>query len=163
MIKHYYSGRTRTRRHNRRLQAAAHRIGSSVGLLCGIENALCQEQVDLRKESLFSTLDFSSPTSNHRRMDDSDNLDIASPGNGEADATTTGTSTAPQSLVPKQLSLPLPLSIHTALRLHLTQLETSNLIFLTTTDPSTSSSSTSALGSFVYAIPNVSRGTGYKH
>ncbi|MCJ1231236.1 hypothetical protein MMC12_007913 [Toensbergia leucococca] len=54
---------------------------------------------------------------------------------------------------PKQLSLPLPLSPHTTLHIQITRLETSLLVFLTTTDPS-NSAYLSALGSFVYAMPN---------
>ncbi|KAL8756976.1 MAG: hypothetical protein Q9199_002566 [Rusavskia elegans] len=56
-------------------------------------------------------------------------------------------------LHPKQLAIPLPLTPHTTLHMQITTLDTSNLIFLTSTDPS-SSGSQSALGSFVYAMPN---------
>lgn len=56
-------------------------------------------------------------------------------------------------LHPKQLAIPLPLTPHTTLHMQITTLDTSNLIFLTSTDPS-SSASLSALGSFVYAMPN---------
>ena len=59
------------------------------------------------------------------------------------------------SLHEKYLALPLPLSPHTTLHVRITALRTSNMIFLTTTDFSPSSSS-SALGSFIYAMPNVS-------
>ena len=58
------------------------------------------------------------------------------------------------SLHPKHLFLPLPLSPHTTLHLQITALTTSTLVFITTTDPSTTSS-LSALGSFVYSMPNV--------
>ncbi|MCJ1358994.1 MAG: hypothetical protein MMC33_008994 [Icmadophila ericetorum] len=62
-------------------------------------------------------------------------------------------SPAPPSLHPKHIAIPLRLTPHTTLHIQLTQLETSNLIFLTTTDPS-NSNALSALGSFVYAMPN---------
>ncbi|KAL8839607.1 MAG: hypothetical protein Q9176_004348 [Flavoplaca citrina] len=53
----------------------------------------------------------------------------------------------------KQLAIPLPQIPHTTLHMQITTLDTSSLIFLTSTDPSTSGS-LSALGSFVYAMPN---------
>ncbi|KAL8995411.1 MAG: hypothetical protein Q9169_004856 [Polycauliona sp. 2 TL-2023] len=56
-------------------------------------------------------------------------------------------------LQPREFVIPLPLTLHTTLHLQITTLDTSNLIFLTSTDPS-SSGSLSALGSFVYAMPN---------
>lgn len=56
--------------------------------------------------------------------------------------------------LPKQLSIPLPLSAHTTLHVQITCLENSTLTLLTTTDPSTAGS-LSFLGSFVYAMPNV--------
>ena len=55
---------------------------------------------------------------------------------------------------PKDFSFPLRLSPHTTLHIQLTSLATSTLIFLTTKSPA-SPSSASALGSFVYAMPNV--------
>ena len=58
-------------------------------------------------------------------------------------------------LHPQHQSFPLPLTPHTTLHLQTTRLSTSTLIFLTTTDPSTPPS-TAPLGSFIYAIPNVS-------
>ncbi|MCJ1409809.1 hypothetical protein MMC19_003892 [Ptychographa xylographoides] len=64
-----------------------------------------------------------------------------------------GVQSLPPTTQPKHLALPLPLSPHTTLHVRLTLLETSNLIFLTTTDYAGSSTS-SALGSFVYAMPN---------
>ncbi len=66
--------------------------------------------------------------------------------------TTCETSPSP-TLHPKQLAIPLPLTPHTTLHVQITTLDTSNLIFVTSTDPS-SSGSLSALGSFVYAMPN---------
>lgn len=58
------------------------------------------------------------------------------------------------SIHPQQRSIPLPLTPHTTLHMQITSLEISTMIFLTTTDPS-NSSSLSALGSFVYSMPNV--------
>lgn len=55
----------------------------------------------------------------------------------------------------KQISLPLGLSPHITLHIQTTRLETSTRSFLTTTNPS-ASGSLSCLGSFVYAMPNVS-------
>lgn len=69
------------------------------------------------------------------------------------------TSTIPISTTPnpspQERSLPLLLSPHTTLHLQITCLETSTLAFVTTTDPS-NAASLSSLGSFVYAMPNVS-------
>ena len=56
--------------------------------------------------------------------------------------------------VPTAFSLPLRLTPHTTLHLQLTSLANANMIFLTTTSLS-GSSSVSALGSFVYAMPDV--------
>ncbi|MCJ1283063.1 hypothetical protein MMC26_002390 [Xylographa opegraphella] len=64
-----------------------------------------------------------------------------------------GVQLLPPSAPAKHIALPLPRFPHTTLHIRLTRLETSNLIFLTTTDHATSSSS-SALGSFVCAMPN---------
>lgn len=64
--------------------------------------------------------------------------------------------TTPPSTNPIILSIPLPLSPHTSLRVQLTPLATSILAFLTTTSPETTSS-LSSLGSLVYAMPNVRR------
>lgn len=69
-----------------------------------------------------------------------------------AQHTSSETSPSP-TLHPKQLAVPLPLTPHTILHIQITTLDTSNLIFLTSTDPSTSGS-LSTLGSFVYAMPN---------
>lgn len=55
---------------------------------------------------------------------------------------------------PAHIAVPLPYSPHTTLHCQITRLETSNLIFLTSCDSSSGSSQT-ALGSFVYALPNV--------
>lgn len=58
-------------------------------------------------------------------------------------------------IAPNDFSFPLRLSPHTTLHIQLTSLATSTLIFLTTKSPA-NPSSVSALGSFVYAMPNVS-------
>lgn len=60
--------------------------------------------------------------------------------------------TRPES--PQPLSIPLPLSPQITLHVQIKPLETSNLIFITTTDIS-KNPSISALGSFVYSMPNV--------
>lgn len=52
------------------------------------------------------------------------------------------------------LALPLQLTPHTTLHIQLTSHATCTIIFITTSDPSTASS-LSALGSFIYAMPNV--------
>ncbi|MCJ1475423.1 hypothetical protein MMC13_004085 [Lambiella insularis] len=64
-----------------------------------------------------------------------------------------GVQLLPTSHPAQYISLRLSLSPHTTLHIHLTPLPTSTLLFLTTTDHATSAS-TSALGSFVYAMPN---------
>ncbi|KAI4207703.1 MAG: hypothetical protein LQ348_000497 [Seirophora lacunosa] len=68
-------------------------------------------------------------------------------------ASTNHSSQPSPTLNPTHLAVPLPFSPHTTLHLQITRLETSTLIFLSSTDPS-SSGSQSALGSFVYAMPN---------
>lgn len=73
------------------------------------------------------------------------------------DAPPPGVVSIQPSLHPKQMSFPLPLTPHTTLHVQTTRLETSSLIFLTASDPS-NSTSTSSLGSFIYAMPNVSPG-----
>ena len=55
---------------------------------------------------------------------------------------------------PQAVSVALPHIIHTTLHIQVTRFGTSNMVFITTSDPSSSLSS-SALGSFVYAMPNV--------
>lgn len=69
--------------------------------------------------------------------------------------TDSGVQLLPPSVHSKYIALPLPLSPHTTLHIRMTRLETANMVFLTTTDYS-APSTTSALGSFVYAMPNVS-------
>ena len=56
------------------------------------------------------------------------------------------------------LALPLQLTPHTTLHIQLTSHATCTIIFITTSDPS-ASSLLSAMGSFIYAIPNVSCGS----
>jgi len=63
----------------------------------------------------------------------------------------TGTETGAK---PIQLSVALPHSPDTRIRLHLTIHKLSLLLFLTTTSVE-SASTTASVGSFVYAIPNV--------
>ena len=58
-------------------------------------------------------------------------------------------------LKPLELSFLLP-KTHTILQAHLTFLETSIVLFLTTSTIGESSSSLAPMGSFVYAMPNVS-------
>ncbi|KAF6217622.1 hypothetical protein HO133_006724 [Letharia lupina] len=70
-----------------------------------------------------------------------------------SEPTATAATSASPTLHPQQLSVPLPLSPHTTLHVQITPLQTSTMVFLTTTDPS-STSSLSALGSFVYSMPN---------
>jgi hypothetical protein len=62
----------------------------------------------------------------------------------------------PPSFKPLELSFPLPKAPHALLRVHLTFLGTATTLFLTTTAVDESSSTLSALGSFVYAMPDVS-------
>ena len=69
--------------------------------------------------------------------------------------TSAAMSSTTQSTASKQISLPLLLSPHITLHIQTTRLETSTRSFLTTTNPSTIGS-LSCLGSFVYAMPNVS-------
>ena len=58
---------------------------------------------------------------------------------------------------PLELSFPLPKNPHTILQAHLTFFETSTMLFLTTSTIGESSSTLAPLGSFVYAMPNVSQ------
>ena len=82
-------------------------------------------------------------------------LDAVSPEQSPPESTAAASASSPSpTLHLQQLSVPLPLSPHTTLHIQITSLEKSTMVFLTTTDPA-SSSSLSALGSFVYSIPNV--------
>lgn len=78
----------------------------------------------------------------------------AHPSTAPQEASPAAVEPAPSTVRPQCLSVPLSHIIHTTLHIQLTRYETSNMIFLTNTDPS-SSPSTSPLGSFVYAMPNV--------
>lgn len=49
----------------------------------------------------------------------------------------------------------MPNALHTKIHVHITNQSNSLLLLATTTDPSTPSSSPTALGSFVYALPNL--------
>ena len=80
---------------------------------------------------------------------------MAASENDVREDTGSGVQVLPPSVHAKYIALPLPLSPHTTFHIRITHLETSNMIFLTTTDYS-ASAGTSALGSFVYAMPNVS-------
>lgn len=62
---------------------------------------------------------------------------------------------------PVQLSIPLPHAPDTRIRLQLSILEKSILLFLTTTSAE-STGSAAPLGSFVYALPNVRNGLSKK-
>lgn len=56
---------------------------------------------------------------------------------------------------PLEISLPLPKSLHTTAHIHLTFLDTSAMVFLTTTTPGDSAGCARPMGSFVYAMPDV--------
>lgn len=59
-------------------------------------------------------------------------------------------------LKPKELSFPLPKALHTTGHVHLTFLGHCATIFLATSTPGDSAGSIKPLGSFVYAMPDVS-------
>jgi len=59
-------------------------------------------------------------------------------------------------LKPQQLSFPLPRALHTTGHVHLTFLDHCIMAFLTTSTPGDSAGSIKPLGSFVYAMPDVS-------
>lgn len=63
--------------------------------------------------------------------------------------------TSPQ-LQPKELSFPLSKVLHTTAHVHLTVLETCVMVFVTVTTPGEGTGSTKPMGSFVYAMPDVS-------
>lgn len=56
---------------------------------------------------------------------------------------------------PREISFPLPKNADYILHMHLTFLETSLILFLTTTKRDESGSTLAAMGSFVYAMPDV--------
>lgn len=61
-----------------------------------------------------------------------------------------------QQLKPQEISFPLPKALHTTAHVHLTFLETCAMVFLSTTTPGDSAGSVASMGSFVYAMPDVS-------
>jgi len=62
-------------------------------------------------------------------------------------------------LKPLELSFPLPKVPHTTLHMHLTFLTTSMMVFLTTATIGDAGTSTAAMGSFVYAMPDRTNST----
>jgi hypothetical protein len=60
------------------------------------------------------------------------------------------------SFKPLEISFPLPKAPHTTLQAHLTFLATATTLFLTTIAPGESASTLASMGSFVYAMPDVS-------
>lgn len=63
---------------------------------------------------------------------------------------------SPPQLHPKELSFPLPRALHTTAHVHLTVLETCVMVFVTTSMPGETLGPTRPMGSFVYAMPDVS-------
>lgn len=59
-------------------------------------------------------------------------------------------------LKPQELSFPLPKALHTTGHVHLTFLGHCATVFLATSTPGDSGGSVKPLGSFVYAMPDVS-------
>ena len=59
-------------------------------------------------------------------------------------------------LHPKELSFPVPKALHTTAHVHLTSLETCVMVFVTASTPGESSGPVKPMGSFVYAMPDVS-------
>jgi hypothetical protein len=57
---------------------------------------------------------------------------------------------------PQEISFPLPKALHTTAHVHLTILETCITVFLATTTPGESGGSLKPMGSFIYAMPDVS-------
>lgn len=62
----------------------------------------------------------------------------------------------PPQLQPKELSFPLPKALHTTAHVHLTVLETCVMVLVTASTPGETLGSTRPMGSFVYAMPDVS-------
>lgn len=56
---------------------------------------------------------------------------------------------------PLEISFPLPKTLYTTLHIHLTFLDTTAMVFLTTTSAGESQGTTKPMGSFVYALPDV--------
>lgn len=59
-------------------------------------------------------------------------------------------------LKPREISFPLPKALHTTGHVHLTVLGHCATVFLSTSTPGDSAGSVKPLGSFVYAMPDVS-------
>lgn len=57
---------------------------------------------------------------------------------------------------PQEISFPLPRALHTTAHIHLTMLDTCTTVFLATSTPGDSGGTTKPMGSFVYAMPDVS-------
>jgi hypothetical protein len=57
---------------------------------------------------------------------------------------------------PTELSFPLPKALHTTAHIHLTVLDNCTMVFLATSTPGDSAGSVKPMGSFVYAMPDVS-------
>ena len=57
---------------------------------------------------------------------------------------------------PQEFSFPLPKALHTTAHIHLTFLDTCTTVFLATSTPGDSAGSVKPMGSFVYAMPDVS-------
>jgi hypothetical protein len=57
---------------------------------------------------------------------------------------------------PQEISFPLPKALHTTAHVHLTILETCVTVFLATTTPGEPGGSLKPMGSFIYAMPDVS-------
>lgn len=61
-----------------------------------------------------------------------------------------------ESIMSQEISFPLPKALCTTLHIHLTFLETTAMVFLTTTSTAESQGVTKPMGSFVYSMPDVS-------
>lgn len=59
-------------------------------------------------------------------------------------------------LQPQEISFPLPKALHTTAHIHLTLLDTCATVFLATSTPGDSAGSVRPMGSFIYAMPDVS-------
>lgn len=59
-------------------------------------------------------------------------------------------------LKPQEISFALPKALHTTAHIHLTVLERCATVYITTSTPGDSAGSVKPLGSFVYAMPDVS-------
>lgn len=60
------------------------------------------------------------------------------------------------SFTPQEISFPLPKALHTTAHVHLSFLDHCAMVFLSTSTPGDSAGSVKPLGSFVYAMPDVS-------